>query len=1101
MADTYDDYLGTSRAKRRKIQHNPTTHKYYTLPEILPINRSGEPVNQNDAEMIDNNNDSEPEEMEEGEDDEMIDNNNDSDVFDSTTGLYRMNGISSVSDRNTRSQQHPSYMRLAAAAAVAAAPPKVPIGRGGSFLPKLPSMPTGIGTSNLDNPTSSEYYLENEISRMVGGRQDGTTLATDPRRINKTLAEDRLSIRPTGESIIIKDLIKMLDKWPLGKQHRNELMSKIDSVVLLSNPALKGDTQTRLAKLKIIYNNLKKSIDELPRTKYDQTWLESYTRNELSIEEHPYYVMSQLVDMHTGGTQFVDFIKMGSINAIAEMQAQVKNQVEQLNRRRTYRAALNDIYSTAISDEREYDTSFDRFVELSMPPSGISIDALFTTLLPYLNEVTKKLRDIKKYDLIKDAVKTGSMILVDIADFHTNIILPNSGELSGTKSDTVPWSYVNNRMTADLDPTILQQFRATYNSELIEAGLLPGNVLLSLLSQAILILKSGTLSNVINDAPLPARNEPQTLVQSPIKSNEASSPLTNFSGPQQQQQQQQQQSQMARTSIAITSEYRKIVSEMFNPAIMILQDNNRKVLYDLYSINSDLSDSAAQMLFSSATNSRTGQTSGSPVRDLNISITPFTPSIFESALDPKKPFLYRLADFRTRPPTAGVVESLNFISALYGDIKKNLLDPNNGLWTKLQLQLNTTRSSSSSSSNLGKGGGTLASYLEFKLPSKLIPLPVSSITTGNKSIPQEIREDALLFNNFKEQQAKLRKDYKNYIAFIRSIHTGSAISDIVKLLRDLFVDVFAERNYDEDTLEYIVPNLTELSPIAASFAEDTQLALLHSLLIKFEECIEIRRVGFLSFRDRVAPASSSLPSASASVPASASAAAPVVSIDEREFFSFPIQYHVDARFSVLYVIVQYEYITAAISSILRVTGDNLREKSRSLKTDIDKEDEFIAETSRLLADRVDSGDQLKWLIRPQNIDLIKMHSLLRSSLQSAWNWFKEKSIKNGNISSNTWDRISALNYNIVQDMSDENECIKDFIARIAAHKLSHGTNTNTKTGPNPSSAPQIKAYKDEEKELIKKAFTFRCKISGIPRFKSPSGTGIIMVNEKVIFYL
>jgi hypothetical protein len=201
---------------------------------------------------------------------------------------------------------------------------------------------------------------------------------------------------------------------------------------------------------------------------------------------------------------------------------------------------------------------------------------------------------------------------------------------------------------------------------------------------------------------------------------------------------------------------------------------------------------------------------------------------------------------------------------------------------------------------------------------------------------------------------------------------------------------------------------------------------------------------------------------------------------------FPLQYHIDVRFTILYVVLRYEYVRNILAIATEECGRLYRERTERASAEYAEAMQSSIDVSVDDKKDVTNLGIVRWSLLPENSGIISFDPLVSGHIDSAWAWILEHATAIP-WESEKFENISASD--IIDDMSNSPMAlrVKNYLADVVALQFAQANANNTTQRANTSSAPQLRATTKFESTLIIQALNLR------HRFDSSDP-------DKVIFY-
>lgn len=195
-----------------------------------------------------------------------------------------------------------------------------------------------------------------------------------------------------------------------------------------------------------------------------------------------------------------------------------------------------------------------------------------------------------------------------------------------------------------------------------------------------------------------------------------------------------------------------------------------------------------------------------------------------------------------------------------------------------------------------------------------------------------------------------------------------------------------------------------------------------------------------------------------------------------EDLRFPIQYHIDARFTILYAILQYEYVRQALFRVLQYQSEAIANQLSDASNLLEKAQTALDKSLDAEIAANDSLTLLNWSQQPANSRYISLSPDLKEHVRTAWSWIRTQTSRNID-----WDdddiKKDIDQLQIIMDVtgSVDSEEVRDFLVDVTAMLVSGPKRKQTTVVANPMSAPQFEQSKFSEAEVREKVRRLRAK--------------------------
>jgi hypothetical protein len=192
--------------------------------------------------------------------------------------------------------------------------------------------------------------------------------------------------------------------------------------------------------------------------------------------------------------------------------------------------------------------------------------------------------------------------------------------------------------------------------------------------------------------------------------------------------------------------------------------------------------------------------------------------------------------------------------------------------------------------------------------------------------------------------------------------------------------------------------------------------------------------------------------------------------------TFPIQYHIDARFTILYAILQYEYVRQALYRVVQYQGEAIARQLADASALLEKAQTALDKSLDAELSNNDSLSLLNWSQRPENSQYISLAPDLKEHVRTAWSWIRTRTARNID-----WDdediKKDIDQLQIIMDVSGsvDSEEVRDFLVDVTAMLVSGPKRRQTTVVANPMSAPQFEQAKLSVAEVQEKVKRLRAK--------------------------
>lgn len=808
-------------------------------------------------------------------------------------------------------------------------PKTVDFGRsaGAASVPKR-----GIGRGAIAAGTTS--IPEGEAVRMIG--QYTAPTGSGYTFSQASPLDNQLSRNVDGSAPqSVRKLDDLLEKWTVGEEERRELINNVIGVF--------GGTRT--GALDLLVRNLERVMGDKEKA-YGPNWVTSTLRRQYQIEKHPYFVFSQLVENGTLFAQATLHIRHAAENFYLPYLRNIINDRSDLLKAQASRVKImEDIEKRTRSFEVEFQFMRDHLLETSLPLTGIDINKAITELKGYLKKVILLSAAAAAAD---PAVRDPRPNLEIVVREHNKIFPEDVATFLNVvfRGSDIPWSIVTEPVP--INDQARRTFGRTYSTDYLRNfNLQPEGDLDILLGQAVRTLTQGPLGQLGNE-----------------RKNKA--------------------------DLAITGQFIKFAKDNFvdkGTQIKLEKRNGRVYLAPTIEGGPTPPLKWTDIVQGATTGGNEIRTNGTV---LYVSLTPFTPGVF-TTLDAPGPY-YQIdkADLLRLDPLVARIDGSQVLPAdvvkrYFTALDQNLLDPNNGAWTNIQLQINNPNT------EIQQGKQkllTISAYLE------MLRQEISDVKYDTE--PDTIKT--------------------NLRAFIRDLRSGKNINELVAMIDKLIA------------APVVVP-ANGTNNIREQFKNDSyNLPAMMEMLQDFKRALETK-------------------------PGTRNA----------RLIDFPIQYHIDARFTILYVLLQYEYVRSALHVVTEIVGGLVHDKFVSASNKLrDAQIAYDENSTSQDKDTVGSG-LLTWSLLPQNTGIITLHPKVSAALDSAWEWLKE------NTRPDLWIRTPLASLDAdkvimgiesdgkkIAGVTDEGlVTLRHFLAEVVIHEMSAPLRNVTGVTPNTHSAPQL----------------------------------------------